>query len=433
MLHQIIIEKIISGGRGLGRLPDGMVVMVDHVLPGEKVEIRITRAHKGYCEGRAERIISPSAGRITPSCPLHGLCGGCSLQHAAYPLQLEIKKQIIHDCLERILGRGSGELLRDPIASPKKTAYRSRIRLQLDQDGTPGFFQPRSHSLVPVQQCLLVSPAMNPILADLHHGDLTRISSACREIELLESPQDGKFFCILSLHENADISPAAIEDTISALIPGQVFLRRKQKLQPISPNVDPAILQQRLNLDSDTSCTLSWSPECFSQVNPEQNQQLVRMVCRLAGEVRDQALLDLYCGIGNFSIPLAMPGARVTGIERSRPSIAWAKKNSNAAGLDRTRFLAMDTGRGLRELVRNKERFNCIVLDPPRQGLGRDISLLPALGPERIIYVSCDPATLARDLRILVRNGRFRLTSVVPVDMFPQTHHIESVAILLNQ
>ncbi len=430
MHHRIVIEKIISGGRGLGRLPDGMVVMVDHVLPGERIEVRITREHKGYCEGRPERIVSPAPGRVTPSCPLHGLCGGCDLQHAAYPLQLEIKKQIVHDCLERILGRGSGELLADPIASPKETGYRSRIRLQLDQEGAPGFFQPRSHRLVPAKQCLLISPDMNRVLADLHLGDLARISAVCREIELLKSPQDGKLFCILSLHGNGDISPAAIRDTISALIPGQVFVRRKKKLQPITPDMDPAVLQQRLILDSGGSCTLSWSPECFSQINPEQNQQLVKAVCRVAGEVRGCSLLDLYCGIGNFSIPLGLLGARVTGIERSRPSIVWAKKNRAAAGLDQARFLAVDAARGLRDLARNKERFNCILLDPPRQGMGRDISLLPGLGPEKIIYVSCDPATLARDLRILTRDGRFRLTRVLPVDMFPQTHHIESVAVL---
>ncbi|WP_456473312.1 class I SAM-dependent RNA methyltransferase [Desulfolithobacter sp.] len=430
MLYQIVIEKMISGGRGLGRLPDGMVVMVDHVLPGETVKVRITGHHKGYREGRAEQIVSPSPGRINPPCQLHGLCGGCDLQHAAYELQLEIKKQIVHDCLERILGRGTGEPLAHPMASPRETGYRSRIRLQLGRDGRPGFFQPRSHRLVPVKQCLLVSPAMNRALAGLHHGDLACISAACREIELLESPLDGNLFCVLSLHGKADISPASIRKTISPLIPGQVFLYRKKKIQPISANMDSSVLQQRLHLDSGAPCTLSWSVECFSQVNPKQNQQLVREVCRLAGEARSGSLLDLYCGIGNFSIPLGMQGTRVTGIEHNLSSIAWAKKNRDAAGLDQVRFLAVDTTCGLRDLIRNKERFNCIVLDPPRQGIGKDISLLPELEPEKIIYVSCDPATLARDLRFLTGDGRFKLTRVLPVDMFPQTHHIESVAVL---
>ncbi|MCI5124961.1 MAG: class I SAM-dependent RNA methyltransferase, partial [Candidatus Electrothrix sp. AR5] len=178
--------------------------------------------------------------------------------------------------------------------------------------------------------------------------------------------------------------------------------------------------------------TLSWSGGCFFQVNPGQNEQLIRLVCDLAGalsgNLSGKAVLDLYCGMGNFSIPLGLCGGTVTGIEGNRESIHWAKENARQARIS-ARFLVADVRAALKQLVEQGKKVDCILLDPPRSGVGKDIILLSRLEPEKIIYVSCDPATLARDLNLLCTHG-YNITRVIPVDMFPQTSHIESVVLL---
>lgn len=180
----------------------------------------------------------------------------------------------------------------------------------------------------------------------------------------------------------------------------------------------------------DSRYVLQWDSGCFFQANAHQNQRLVREVCAMAGKVRGQRLLELHCGMGNFSIPLGLQGALVTGVEQNGRAVRFAAENGSSAGITGSRFLRASARTALAQLQRSRERFACIVLDPPRQGLGRvELSLLADMTPERIVYVSCDPATLARDLARLNRDN-FRLARLVAIDMFPQTHHIESVALL---
>jgi 23S rRNA (uracil1939-C5)-methyltransferase len=178
------------------------------------------------------------------------------------------------------------------------------------------------------------------------------------------------------------------------------------------------------------SYRLEWDHRCFFQVNPRQNIQMIeRALGLLKIGPRSFSALDLFCGMGNFSIPLGLMGAQVTGIEHNRRSIHWAEHNSRQADLPGARFIAFDVEQQLKILAVRNQRFDCILLDPPRQGLGKASALLARLGPQRIISISCDPATLARDLRLIMDSG-YRLSRITPVDMFPQTHHIESVALL---
>lgn len=175
-------------------------------------------------------------------------------------------------------------------------------------------------------------------------------------------------------------------------------------------------------------CILSWSGGCFSQVNPGQNEQLIRLICEAAGDLHGKTILDLYCGMGNFSVPLGRCGGTVTGIEGNQESIHWAEKNARQAEI-KARFFVADVRSALEQLVEQGEQADLILLDPPRSGVGKNITLLPQLEPEKIIYVSCDPATLARDLNLLCPAG-YQISRVIPVDMFPQTSHIETVVLL---
>ncbi len=220
--------------------------------------------------------------------------------------------------------------------------------------------------------------------------------------------------------------PKALQESIlnQAGLRGIAFKSRKKTT--FLPK--PVLLQQQFSTGSQRY-TLSWDSRSFFQVNPEQNRQLVQLVMEHAGAVSGKTILDLFCGMGNFSVPLALAGAEVTGIELNKSAINAARTNAATAAIKNSSFITADVGRHLQQLVNKKVRFDIVVLDPPRQGLGRSTQLLPQLQPERILYISCDPATLSRDLQTLIRQG-YRLKSVTPVDMFPQTHHIECLAVL---
>jgi len=209
-----------------------------------------------------------------------------------------------------------------------------------------------------------------------------------------------------------------------------VWLKTRTGSERLAGDSCPDLLRQDFPPEvCGCAFTLCWPPGCFSQVNVRQNEQLINLILRLAGSIAGRRVLDLFCGTGNFSVPLALNGARVTGVELSRESITWARNNGAAAGCADARFIAADVAGALGTPDITDACYDLIVLDPPRLGLGKATAQLAELGAARIIYISCDPATLVRDLAQLCARG-YRLRQLVPVDMFPQTHHIEAVALL---
>lgn len=426
MEQTIEINKVIMGGLGLGRAADGMAVMVAGVLPGETVTVTTTRAHRGHLEARLVRVEAPSPDRITPPCPLYATCGGCDLQHAAYPAQLRLKQAIVTESLVRArvpLPAGGVEPTLD---APAPFGYRYRLRLHLDADGRPGFHRAGTNEVVPVARCLLATQRLNQLLARLAErlpasGAADRFSG----LELFESPADGT--TVLVLH-------TSLTDPAPAVPPSLADLADRVLVEPTGRAAQAAAapgaeLRQEFEV-AGRRYTLTWDHRCFFQVNPVQNERLVALALGLLPP-RDQPFpaLDLFSGMGNFSVPLGLLGARVTGIEHNPHSLGHAAANCRESGLERSRFLEGDVGHQLRRLTNRGARFAVILLDPPRQGLGKATALLPELGPEQILSISCDPATHARDLRLLVDRG-WRLARMIPVDLFPQTHHVESVALL---
>ena len=427
MEQTIEINKVIAGGRGLGRAADGMAVMVPGVLPGETVTVAVTRTRRGYLEARLVRVETPSSDRVAPPCPHYGDCGGCDLQHAAYPAQLRLKRAILAEALERAHLALPADGVEPPLAADAPFAYRHRLRLHLDADGRPGFHRTGTNEVVPVRCCLLATERLNHLLASLaDRCPAAGVSACCTGLELIDSPSDGRTVLVLLAHDAAGAAAAAdrLADLADRVVVEPVGPGARHA--PATPGAD---LGQRFTVGGH-AYTLTWDHRCFFQVNPAQNERLVRLALGLPAP-RDQPYpaLDLFSGTGNFSVPLGIAGATVTGIEHNPHSLRWAEANCRRAGLEHARFLAGDVGHQLRRLVRRDTRFPVILLDPPRQGLGKAAALLPDLGAEVIVSVSCDPATHARDLRLLVDRG-FRLTRVIPVDLFPQTHHIESVALL---
>jgi len=427
MKHTVTIEKIIPGGKGLARTADGQVVMIPFTLPAEGVLIREDTKKSGYIEGSIDKVLSPSPARIEPLCPLYGECGGCDVQHGNYQEQLNIKRGIIEESLHR--AKVPIEHVDNTLASPAQWGYRYRLRLKISPSGKLGFFKKKSNEFLPVSHCPVAAAGINSALAELTEAEaLLPLTGLYPELELLASPADGKITLVLRSDKQKPPTSVLQELAKNSYIHQVGWISRKG-FQYLSPQADP--LTQHVQLD-EKSCTLSWSGGCFSQVNPGQNEQLIRLVCDLAGalsgDLSGKTVLDLYCGMGNFSIPLGLCGRTVTGIEGNRESIHWAKENAQQAGIS-ARFLVADVRAALKQLVEQGEKVDCILLDPPRSGIGKDIILLSRLEPEKIIYVSCDPATLARDLNFLCTHG-YMITRVVPVDMFPQTSHIESVVLL---
>jgi 23S rRNA (uracil1939-C5)-methyltransferase len=339
---------------------------------------------------------------------------------------LAIKERILRESLER----AHLELPPDQptLPSPLPFGYRSRLRLHLDPAGRLGFHESASNTVVPIQRCLLAVEPINRVIAALVEGDWPeRLAGWIAAVELIYSPADDRVFLVLQPRPG-------LKDPLVAGLPDQMrSLADVILLTAVPPgrhqNPAAAALSQDFALHGLTY-RLTWDHRCFFQVNCRQNPRLIGLALDcLPRQPQPHAALDLFCGMGNFSIPLALRGATVTGVEHNRRSIHWAEANSRAAGLTSARFLAADVEQQIKTLVGRKTRFDCILLDPPRQGLGKAAALLPLLAPERILSISCDPATLARDLALITR-ADYRLTRLIPVDMFPQTHHIESVALL---
>ena len=434
MKQTINIEKIIAGGKGLARLASGQVVMVDGVLTNETVIIRETDRHSGYIEGEVVDILSPSSSRIKPQCPLYGECGGCDLQHGNYQEQLTIKTAIVSEAMARAGIKLGQETLEKTVPCQQQWGYRQRLRLKLDSRGNPGFFKKKTNALIAVSSCPIAAKPINAALAELAASRcLAPLSQFCPEIELLQSPADQRISLVLLLRKKQEIPPPVLQAIADCPSIHTCSCKAGKYFSGLIPPPEegqkrPKPLSQQVTVGDQADCTLSWSAGCFSQVNPAQNQQLIQLVCELAGNVQARTILDLYGGMGNFSIPLALCGGTVTGIEWNSESIKWAEINAEAAGITAS-FFAADVADSLRQLVNDRAQVDLIVLDPPRKGIAGAAALLPKLNPEKIIYISCDPATLARDLATISRKG-YGLSKLIPVDMFPQTHHIESIALL---
>ena len=419
--HLLEIQKIITGGMGLARLENGMVVMVPHVLPGEQVQVEETQRNRGYILARPLAIVRPARERRPPACGLYGSCGGCHLQHASYGAQLTIKQAIIEEMAARS-GLVQAGVIKNIMASPQTEQYRYRLRLHIDQTGAIGFHRSRSHVLVPVSSCLLACRAVNDTLARMTELDMGSFFS---ELELHSSPADLGMSAVLTVRKGKKhIPPALLAQIREQGALAGLALRRGRRIEPVG---NWHMLQQDFSV-AGHAYSLQWDCRSFFQVNPAQNEQLIRVILDLARELSGKSVLDLYCGMGNFAIPFALSGAEVHGVEVNPHAIRAAAANGDRAGISgRIRFTAMAVEKFVR--ARHKQKTDCIILDPPRQGLGRSADGVARIGAERIVYISCDPATLFRDLKIITRQG-YVVASMQPVDMFPQTAHIETVALL---
>ncbi|MFT5698415.1 MAG: 23S rRNA (uracil1939-C5)-methyltransferase [Desulforhopalus sp.] len=437
----VTIKKIVAGGFGLGHLPSTQVVMVQFGLPGESVILTTQEYKKNYLLGKVQQIENKHPSRITPPCQYYGICGGCNLQHCDYDAQINFKKKILIDLLmrEKVLTQQEiDEKVTNVIGSPHPFHYRQRIRLQIEGDDKLGFNRFRSHEIVEIDQCLLAQPSINLALAALRETEgIHSLLDLSRELELQQNPVTDKISCLFHFSRKprpTDIKTAtkicADSKTIDRIfftgddfpIVGPVGCTNESTSNLLTLHY-PEVNGLHVPLE------LSWEVGGFCQVNLEQNKTMLETVLQFCQVQTTDSVLDLYCGMGNFAIATGTLAKSVLGIEGQGSSIRCAKRNASLAHINNTNFIKQPVHKACDQLIKNGETFDCIIIDPPRQGAPELASQLSQLCTKRLVYISCDPATLCRDLNSLTRKG-FSITKIQPIDMFPQTHHIETVVLL---
>ncbi len=430
--EKIKIEKLVYGGDGLGHLADGRVVFVPDTLPEEEIEIRIKRLEGDYALGEVKEILHSSEWRISPACEYLPHCGGCQWQHISYEGQLRLKEEILKETLARIAGL-SPNLVRKIVPSPETFSYRHKLQFHVQAEtGALGFLKRRSHRLVPIKRCLLAREEINDVLKTLSLSRAwMRLAQVAKRVDLAVSPLEGRvvFLVWLKLRPNLE----TIKEFLAEVPKIKAFFYWLRGPAPEGPFPSEASWQGRrvfpipkdlLGLERDQ--VFLAAPKVFTQANWSVNLRLIDYVLSLA---QGENALDLHCGMGNFIIPLATRVKRALGVDLDDRAIDDALENRRLWGLDNLQFERLSAAECLWKLTKEAERFDTVLLDPPRSGCKEVVRFLPEVAPEKIIYISCDPPTLARDLRLLQEVG-YQVSHVKPFDMFPQTFHLETVTLL---
>lgn len=417
------IDTLSYGPYGIGRI-DGKAVMVPRTAPGDQIEARISDSKDRYAIGEIVRLLQPSSSRQAPPCPYVEACGGCPWQHLHYPAQLAAKQQSVDDALRRI-GKIHNFELRPIIASALEFRYRRRIRLQIGADKRLGFFGLSSHRLVEVDACLIADDRINQVINILQRW-IRSISTAVEYIEIVTGDEANQLVAVAQGH-GAFLSndAGACEEILGIHGPlAGVILRGEHWRQ--------AWGQTSIAVRLANSLSLLVEADVFTQINADANRHILAELLRAGEFMTSDRVLELFCGAGNFTLPIARQTGQVVAVEGYQPAVASGKRNAARYAIGNIDWVCSPVPRAVAQLKQRRERFDTIVLDPPRAGAKGLESDLSMLGAKKILYVSCNPATLARDVAVLTKHG-YKLRMVQPVDMFPQTFHVEALALLARQ
>lgn len=424
----VALEQMAHGGAALGRLA-GRVALIDYALPGEEVRARLRRGKRDYVEGAAIEVLRAAPERVTPPCPYFGSCGGCQWQHVDYEAQVRFKRQVVEEQLRRI---GHLDLSVAAVHTAHPWSYRHSAAIALGH--AAGFRARHSRWEVEIDQCLIAHPAISTLLHDLNgliaRGEIVNFrGKVWLEVKVVHPTRDparpaiqAVLKGIAGIEPTGDADLTALLDRLAALpsIDSLAYRKPRGETVPVKgPLASPVVVAgQAYQLPAGS----------FFQTNLALLPTLLARVAALAAPYRDGVVADLYCGVGLFALWLARAGWRgtVVGIEVDAQAIEAARATARDWGLDNARFVAKPAERAMSELA----ALDLVIVDPPRSGL--DEKLLRALierGPRGFLYVSCEPATLARDLALLTAGG-YTVQSVELFDFFPQTYHVESLAFL---
>lgn len=414
MSLEVTVEKLVPGGDGFLRLPDGQALFVRGAAPGDRVRLGPLEKQRGALRATSFELLEPSPQRVAPECPVADSCGGCDVMHLSRSAELSQKAAMLAEALERVAGVGAAVVESPALATAGESlGYRSRVRFHVGQHGKLGFYARGSHQLVEVPSCAVADPRINQALSAIRRlarrfpGALAGFSDV--ELRATEAgiiarfvPKDG-------------IRPIAAEPLLRAL---------GKELQVAASEREAQKLCERRSLPGETFVEIP--ADAFSQINVAVNAALVSAVVEGARARQLKSFCDLFAGVGNFALPLARLGLSGVMVERTPSAVQAAQRAATEQRISGLKARTADAARALTDLVREGQRFELVVLDPPREGAPEVVAGIMGLQPRAVAYVACDPVTLARDLKPLLAAG-LRVESVQGFDMFPRTHHFETL------
>ena len=426
---EAVIESLSHDGRGVARL-EGKATFVHGALPGERVRLRLAKRHRNFDEAELEAVLEPSPARVAPACAVFGRCGGCTLQHLAAEAQIASKQQVLLDALRHI-ARLEPESIWPPLVGPSSWGYRRKARLGVKHVAKKGrvlvgFRERGSGFITETASCPVLHPQVGYLLGPL--GELISGLSRPECVPQVEVAM-GDAACVLAFRF---LAPPTLGD-VAALAAfgrrhGVAAYVQEGGLDSLRPAEPPGVTLTYALPEFDLA--LEFRPGDFTQVNFEVNRLMVSRALALLAPAPHERVLDLFCGLGNFTLPLARRAKEVVGVEGEKALVARARANAERNGVANARFVAGDLYRGLDAASWLAEGpFDCALLDPPRTGAPELLEHLPRLGVTRILYVSCYAGTLARDAAELVQRHGYRLIGAGAMDMFPHTAHVESMAL----
>lgn len=436
------IVDLTAEAMGVGR-HEGMAVFVPMSAVGDKLSVRIVKVQKNLCYGIIEEILTPSPMRIEPDCPVYKKCGGCSLRHIRYDEECRLKNRIVYENMRRI---GGIELEEHPLLpSPAVDGYRNKAQYPLTRTETGvrgGFFASRSHRVIPYEDCALQPPVFGEILRfveqflDQYHipvYDEETGTGLVRHVYLRQGAVSGELMLCLVLNGSELPHCSQFVNRITEQFPelASIMLNINRERTNVILGKKSRLIYGKDHI-TDTLCGVRFdiSPMAFYQINHDGAEQLYRIAGEFAQLTPDDVLLDLYCGAGTIGLSLAHQVKEVIGVEIVREAVENATQNARKNGIENARFLCGDAAQAAQTLAKEGIRPNVVIIDPPRKGCSPDLlHTIAEMNPDRLVYVSCNSATLARDAAILKELG-YIPRRLQAVDMFPRTAHVECVALM---
>jgi 23S rRNA (uracil1939-C5)-methyltransferase len=425
MLNDILklnVESLAFGGKGFVRTDEGQAVFISQVVPGESVYARVERKHASYLEAIPVEIIKASPDRVEPVCKYFSLCGGCDWQHIRYSEQVKWKERIMKNHLRKALSEQHTEYLA-PATSCREYEYRSHIRLQCNESSI-GYFRRNTNNIIDIKDCPVADKMIREILPFLIKYIYNIILR--NKITAIELFALGNMIQII-VHSGQKIGKKTADDISSVCkdlnISGAVIVDSASgSMKVIGDGCFKYNVETKMRRFSITGGLGG-----FVQSNLLVNQMMVEHVINSVKGAEN--VLDLYCGCGNFTVPVASVSRKVTGIDHDRRLTGFVTENANNNCLKNVHVLTSDLGSSINPWTADNTEYDTVILDPPRTGAASSVSGIERINPEKIVYVSCNTSTLARDLELLKKSGYY-LKSLRMFDMFPQTYHIEAVACL---
>ena len=443
-IYEAVIVDYTAEGQGIAKI-EGCAVFIPNAIVGETCRVRIEKAQKTWAAGKIVELLQKSPHRVSRECPVAKLCGGCSFWHMDYAEELRLKQERVRSCLNRIGGEALEQV---PIlAAPTCYGYRNKAQYPVSSKNGrafAGFFKAGTHSVVENNRCAILPEAMDQV-KDTVIGymnryrvsayDETAHKGLVRHIYVRRGAVSGQILVCLAVNGRA---LPHVPELIAQLKKIEGFSTLVLSVNTKKGNTvlgDEFITLFSDGFIEDTLCGLHFrlSPRSFYQVNHHQAQRLYQAAIEQAGITKTDTVLDLYCGVGTITLCMAAAAGRVIGVEVVEQAVEDARANARRNGIENAEVFCGDAGQAALELEKQGIRADVAVVDPPRKGLNADtIEALSRMAPRRIVYVSCDPATLARDVALLKERG-YVLKNAQAADLFPRCAHVETVVLLSRE